>query len=163
MGGYGPPKTPKKCERCGGLFMRKSGNGIYCPPCRKVKLRLWMNESIARNREHYRAKNRREATKLRRKWKVSVMQHYSEGDPSCVCCGESKLEFLNIDHINNNGNDERKTIKLLGTAFYGWLIKHSYPSGYQVLCTNCNFSKVKHGVCIHELKRRLLSPLDEIE
>jgi hypothetical protein len=122
MGGYGPPKTPKKCARCGELFMRKSGNGLYCPTCRKVKLREWENESIARNRDRYRAKNRRTAAKLRNKQKLMVINRYSRGMNACICCGEKEPRFLALDHINNDGSEERRRLSWLGSAFYyGWL------------------------------------------
>jgi uncharacterized Zn finger protein (UPF0148 family) len=156
MGGYGPPKTPKKCGRCGELFMRKSGNGLYCPACRKVKLREWENESHARNRDHYRAKNRGAATKLRNKQKLMVINRYSGGMNACICCGEREPRFLALDHINNNGSEERRRLtSWLGSAFYYWLVKHNFPPGYQVLCHNCNSSKAKHGVCIHNVSKTM--------
>ena len=87
MGGYAPPKNPRNCDLCGKLFQRKSGNGKYCVSCRHVKLRQWMNESISRNRDHYRAKNRREALKLRRKLRLAVIGHYSGKNLSVLVAG----------------------------------------------------------------------------
>jgi hypothetical protein len=140
------------------LFMRKSGHGLYCPPCRKAKLREWGNASIARNRDHYRAKNRGAATKLRNKQKLLVIGHYSNGTNACICCGEAEIEFLSLDHINNDGGAERRRLKSWpGSAFYYWLIRQGYPTGYQVMCHNCNFSKAKHGQCIHKLEYRVLA------
>lgn len=65
-----------------------------------------MNESIARNRDHYRSKNRREATKLRRKQKLAVIRHYSSGSYACICCGEKELAFLTLDHITEAKSEE---------------------------------------------------------
>lgn len=67
----------------------------------------------------------------------------------CTCCGETRWQFLCIDHVNNDGHQHRKTIGR-GANIYLWLIKNSFPLGFQVLCMNCNFGK-KHngGVCPH--------------
>jgi hypothetical protein len=80
--------------------------------------------------------------------KLLVMSHYSGG--KCACCGEDKLEFLAIDHIDNNGNEERNKLGISGNMFYRWLIKNDFPSGYQVLCHNCNQAKGSFGVCPHQ-------------
>ena len=56
----------------------------------------------------------------------------------CVCCGETIPEFLTIDHINNDGNEERKTLprsKRNGAGFYKWLREQNYPKDkYQLMC-----------------------------
>ena len=77
------------------------------------------------------------------------------GGYKCVCCGEAERMFLSIDHIDNNGNVERKSgaYRSSGTAFYLWLCKNKFPSGYQVLCMNCQVGKHKNGgVCPHQRK-----------
>jgi hypothetical protein len=35
-----------------------------------------------------------------------------------------------------------------------WLRRNKFPSGYQVLCHNCNFSKGHVGICPHEKERQ---------
>jgi hypothetical protein len=85
--------------------------------------------------------------------KDSVFAAY--GGYKCACCGETERLFLSIDHIHNNGNVERKSDAYgsSGTAFYLWLCKHNFPSGYQVLCMNCQIGKHKNGgVCPHQRK-----------
>jgi hypothetical protein len=67
------------------------------------------------------------------KRKVLVILHYGG---KCACCGESRIEFLTIDHINGGGCKHRRRIR--GIPFYQWLIKHGLPKGYRVLCLNCN-------------------------
>jgi hypothetical protein len=69
----------------------------------------------------------------------------------CACCGESIIEFLTIDHINNNGAEDRKNNgNKTGGKLYRWLIKNNFPQGeYQVLCFNCNCSKGFFGYCPH--------------
>jgi hypothetical protein len=64
----------------------------------------------------------------------------------CICCRESILEFLAIDHIDGGGNDHRKSIR---TNIYLWLKKNNYPDGFQILCHNCNMAKGFYGICPH--------------
>jgi hypothetical protein len=74
----------------------------------------------------------------------------------CACCGESRLPFLTIDHINGNGNEHRKELngRGCGEIIYRWLIKNDYPKGYRVLCMNCNFAIGHFGFCPHEEDRK---------
>jgi hypothetical protein len=81
-----------------------------------------------------------------------VLSHYGG---ICQCCGESTFEFLCIDHINGGGNKHRLEV-LRGTNFYSWLKKNNYPTGYQVLCHNCNMAKGMYGKCPHEKQKSLL-------
>lgn len=69
----------------------------------------------------------------------------------CQCCGESQTEFLVLDHINNDGNVQRKTVGE-GSKFYLWLERNNYPTdiGLQVLCCNCNWAKHAYGICPHK-------------
>lgn len=75
-----------------------------------------------------------------------VLKHYGG---VCACCGEAKIPFLAIDHINGGGNAHRKQ---LGGAnnFYLWLIREKFPSGFRVLCHNCNMA-TRYGLpCPHK-------------
>jgi len=75
------------------------------------------------------------------------------GGYRCACCGETEPMFLSIDHIDNNGAEERKSGLYSGSgySFYRWLRKTGFPSGYQVLCMNCQVGKHKNGgVCPHQ-------------
>jgi hypothetical protein len=33
-----------------------------------------------------------------------------------------------------------------------WLVQHNFPTGFQILCMNCNFAKGKLGTCPHQEK-----------
>ena len=70
----------------------------------------------------------------------------------CACCGETEIEFLAVDHINNDGAAHRKKIgHASGSNIHRWLIRNNFPEGFQVLCHNCNFSKhFGKGVCVHQ-------------
>jgi len=69
----------------------------------------------------------------------------------CACCGELRVEFLTIDHINGQGHQHRLRVGI-GNHFYEWLKRNNFPSGYRVLCYNCNCSLGHYGYCPHEKK-----------
>lgn len=81
--------------------------------------------------------------------KKKTLEHYGG---KCVCCGETNIKFLTIDHTNNNGAEERRIAKRDGgVGFYRLLIKNNFPEGYQTLCFNCNIGKyLNNGVCPHK-------------
>lgn len=90
----------------------------------------------------YREKNRgkiRQYQKDRRlRLKLEVFDHYGE---ACARCNFSDYRALQIDHIADNGAEERKSLggqNFSGWQFYEWLINQGFPSGYQTLCANCN-------------------------
>lgn len=92
---------------------------------------------------------------LRLRQKLLVISHYSNGTMKCYCCGEMSIEFMTIDHLNGDGLKHRKEIgkgKASGGNFYRWLIRNGYPSGFGVLCQNCNFSRGLFGYCPHQYK-----------
>lgn len=68
---------------------------------------------------------------------------------SCACCGESTLEFLTIDHVNNDGAAHRKAVSGSTEAVMRDIINSNYPKDYQILCWNCNCSKQFSGGCPH--------------
>lgn len=79
--------------------------------------------------------------------KTEVLSHYGS---VCVCCGESILVFLVIDHINGGGTKQRKDGLPGGSSLYRYLKNNNYPLGYQVLCHNCNWAKYSIGKCPHK-------------
>jgi hypothetical protein len=86
----------------------------------------------------------------RRQLRIDTIQAYGG---KCSCCGEAEPDFLSIDHVDGNGNAHRKTLKVRGgTHFYRWLEKNNWPSGYRVLCFNCNCARGFFGRCPHESK-----------
>jgi hypothetical protein len=71
------------------------------------------------------------------------------------CCGINKVEFLTLDHIYNDGAEERKLLNPNmrgGVGLYRYLRDKGFPNKdrYQVLCYNCNCAKDKHGICPHK-------------
>lgn len=69
----------------------------------------------------------------------------------CACCGEITTEFLVIDHEGGGGNAHRRENNVRsGSAFFTWLYKRNYPTGFRVLCQNCNSSLGNYGYCPHQ-------------
>lgn len=71
----------------------------------------------------------------------------------CVWCGEFEREFLTIDHVDNDGNSERR----LGSI--GWkrriLDGELDASKYRVLCHNCNLGRYRLDPVHHYSNRPL--------
>jgi len=109
-------------------------------------------ESVRKDHEKHKDKyqERRRALGLSRK--IEALFYYSDGHMKCACCGESMIEFLSIDHVFGGGHRHLKETK--AGSIYQWLRRADYPSGFQVLCYNCNCSKGFFGECPHETARR---------
>jgi transcriptional regulator with XRE-family HTH domain len=98
------------------------------------------------NAEELRAKSRDKNARL----KAFVIDYYSNGKNCCACCGVTGIEFLTIDHIIPKCR--RRSIDC-GTGLYANLKKRKFPTGFQVLCFNCNCAKRTNDVCPHQLKK----------
>jgi len=95
------------------------------------------------------------ARKLELRQKAKLAAFVAYGGAFCKCCGETGMEFLSIDHINNGrGNPAKRE----GSLYY-WLRKRGFPPGFQVLCHNCNAAKHLFGSCPHQ---RHVSPFPSL-
>ena len=83
----------------------------------------------------------------RHRLRGQVLSAYGGQFPACACCGESRQEFLTIDHIAGGGNRHRREI---GRGLYSWLRANNYPAGFRVLCHNCNWVMGHYGYCPHQ-------------
>lgn len=103
--------------------------------------------------KHYLKKREYYIKKAQKRWqdlKFEVMYRLcNNSNPKCQCCPENILEFLTIDHVNNDGNKQRKLDKT-ANKICRWLKKNNYPEGFQVLCFNCNMAKGLFGKCPHQ-------------
>jgi len=101
------------------------------------KGKLYFQKYYQQNKTHKQEIQQAYHTKV----KIAVLEHYGNGECACVECGEKRLACLSIDHLNGGGNKHRKENTGYGNNFYLWLKRHSYPSGYQTLCMNCQYVK----------------------
>lgn len=125
-------------RRAGRLRRRQRIAAGFCPDCGKQEPSPG-RVSCQSCRDAYNAA--RQAIRDR------VFEAY--GGPRCACCGETTREFLQIDHIGNDGKIHRKFQKS-ARAIYNWLHKRGFPPGFQVLCANCNLAKGRYGYCPHQ-------------
>jgi len=149
---------------------------------RTLEMREWLNtekgeEYKERHKEYarqWRLNNKDKAKAIQKRSmyeaRLEVLQHYSGLEtPECKCCKEQMFEFLQIDHINGDGAEHRRSIgmaqgdlnqrakenqkvSLGGSGFIYWLKKNNFPEGFQVLCSNCNYGKRTSTYCPHEIK-----------
>jgi hypothetical protein len=68
----------------------------------------------------------------------------------CVCCSEGRLDFLSLDHINDDGKKDRAR---MGTALYSAIFaqgKGRRRRDLQILCFNCQWgTRLNGGFCPH--------------
>ena len=99
----------------------------------KNKSKEWKDEQVKKNKEY------------RKRVRIEAIEHYGG---KCDCCGESNIEFLCFDHINNDGAKHRK--QMADRSIAPWLRRNNYPKGFRVLCHNCNMARGVYGYCPHE-------------
>jgi len=155
----------KQCKSCNQIKAlsefyidrtHKDGSFLYrniCKECTKARATEW--------RKKHPESSKRKSLKYYRKIRLRALLHYSNKTLRCACCGENTLEFLSLDHIQNNGAEHRRTMKNEHTDIFHWVHKNGYPEGFQVLCMNCNFAKGIMGECPHKaMQRGEYKPLD---
>jgi len=130
----------KHCKECTKQHMRNKHHTHYkhIPEFRE-RVRRYGREHHHLNKE---ANNKR-ISENHRKERNLCIQHYG---PDCKCCGESRYEFLAIDHINGGGRKHRKVI---GGKLARWLVRNGLPEGFRILCHNCNMALGQYGFCPH--------------
>lgn len=111
------------------------------------KYRIHQREHRSRHLELVREQRRQSGMRL----KQDVMNAYGG---KCQCCGEYRFSMMTIDHIHENGAAHRNELnggfgRDKSVDFYRWLKFENFPSGFQVLCYNCNISKHRLGRCEH--------------
>ena len=100
----------------------------------------------------YRAEHRNMINNNNSKWqkeasvrnKLEVLSYYSPGGKlkcSWPGCDINDTDMLTLDHINNDGAEQRRNGLGKGRALYASLRKLGFPAGYQTLCSNHNLKK----------------------
>lgn len=123
----------------------KRGIDTICKLCNLGKTIEWKKiQDPVKEKERHRKVSARWVEDL----KFEVLSHYGV----CYCCGESRIEFLTIDHINGDGAVHRKEINMIGYRFYVWLRNNNYPEEFRTACANCNMATRFNKVCPHKLE-----------
>lgn len=165
------------CKKCGqDLDVVGSYKGLVCKECRKhrsVALRknyrqlglCGCGRSVVRGRMCERCKEFGRTSYAADLIREELLVAYGW---KCSCCGETRQEFLTIDHapplsvptairtaLTVNGASVPKSSAAhrprSGRALYLWLRSRGFPKdGYRLLCMNCNASRGFWGYCPHE-------------
>ena len=137
----------------------------------KVLSRYWekRDEILTQKNQRY-AENREEVSKKRRDGrkndpdpgkherayrKTLKYKCFDSLGGKCEKCGNGDYTVLSVDHIFNDGNEERKTIKS-NTKLRNLVVKKGRSGRYQLLCFNCNYKKYLYSrspVLTGEMKR----------
>jgi hypothetical protein len=119
--------------------------------------------------KEYNSRNKKRYAKPRQDRRMQVLQIYSKrlsnsNVPCCNCCNKnSHSDFLAIDHIAGRKQMDSEpelvkigySSKLFNHQLIKWIIENDFPSGFQILCSNCNFAKgleKNNNQCPHERK-----------
>ena len=122
------------CNRCG---KNPKSETLLCLPCRSI---------VKEQQRAYRAANREQYLQERRNHSQTVRQDVLvKYGGKCVCCGESHLPYLDIDHKNGGGNAERKSRG--GGGYYTFLRRTPIREDLQLLCANCHVAKTRKAEC----------------
>lgn len=158
----------KNCKVCGNLYMRGTKKpitwerGCCSQKCfgaiaKHSDLHKMAVKAAAQFRAIQKARDSGKAKQNRLDLKKLVFESY--GGAFCNCCGETHDAFLALDHIHENSKEfaEVNNAPRRGYGLYGWLKRNGFPSGFQVLCYNCNNAKHKNGgICPHQTESRAL-------
>lgn len=89
-------------------------------------------------------KEKERSKTLQKEIRLEVLSHYGG---KCVFCGDTNINHLSVDHINNDGAKHRKSMGHGGggSRIYRWLKKNGFPSGFQILCHTHNSEKGYYG------------------
>ena len=142
-----------QCTGCGREKELSRIDLLRCGKCSAdatIQARKWHKK----NPEH----SRRTQREIKERLRDSVLLLYGN---CCACCGETYQKFLTMDHVNNDGNKHKQAsgLRYGGSALHYYLKIHNYPSGFQILCWNCNMGKAHNGgICPHitEVAKALL-------
>jgi hypothetical protein len=155
----------KRCSRCKIRRVVKIGDrgprGVWCILCIREYDReraAAFSPEVKEQRRRYHAQWRKDnKPRLRANAKarymrlrVEVIRRYGG---KCRCCGESRFQFLAIDHIHGGGRKHRKEI---GGPLHmaAWLVRNRFPPGFRVLCHNCNMAIGFYGACPHKTEKK---------
>ena len=137
------------CIKCGVILTEENWYFSYkkkcfyiCKECHRKSNKKWNQDNMDKHNQSNRESNHRLTNE--------VIDAYGG---KCKCCGETRREFLSIDHIDGNGNKQKREIGVRDSAgLYRWLRQNNYPEGFQVLCFNCNMGKRNYSVCPYNEK-----------
>jgi hypothetical protein len=110
---------------------------VLCYCCNSVKYKELLNAKVKSNTKH---------AKWNREYKKRIKDKFFEmygTKCNCLGCKEDRRDYLTIDHIKRETNED-------SLKSYSIAIKEYRPDIYQVLCYNCNSGRSRNkGKCPH--------------
>lgn len=117
-----------------------------CDHCRPI-----LTAKMKRHRVKHLDKERQRGRDFNARIRNEVIAAYGG---KCACCGESRREFLALDHVEGGGLKHRRDNGWTASRqVYYWARRNGYPNTLRVLCDNCNMSRGRYGYCPHERER----------
>jgi hypothetical protein len=103
-----------------------------------MKMELTQRQRRYRNDPGVNEKSKRLQREYAAKLRASVLLLLGG---KCIKCGFDDPRALQIDHIEGNGNEDRKSVK--GMSFHKKVLEEISKGNkkYQLLCANCNWIK----------------------
>lgn len=133
-----------QCRKSEAISGRRS-----CAPCLE-RNRTYYRENRDRRiaiakgyHERHRDQDNARKRALRQRARQEAVDAYGG---ACICCGETYLPYLDLDHINGGGTKHRKQLGW-GVAYFKYLKDNHWPQGIQVLCGNCHYAKTRGHAC----------------
>lgn len=121
-----------KARKCLGCGNQPEGRKLRCGPCDRAR-------RLAKTQARLNSTRR-----IRANLKAQVYAAYGG---RCAHCGSANPHHLNIDHVHNDGGQDRfpSGKRILSTPLYRRIIAMGFPPDYQILCRNCNYAKYLNG------------------
>jgi len=104
---------------------------VLCANCNRKKESKLRKEKITTDIQLYQHNHRLS-------FKKQVLHHYANNIICCQHCGKNDIDILCMDHINGGGTRHAQEISGGSAYLYKWIKENQYPSGFQILCCNCN-------------------------
>jgi hypothetical protein len=143
---------------------------------RRVVAREWRRqnpERVKAGQDRWRARNPGEAARRTAIWRAANREralaaqracnrklkdaaYAAYGGYQCACCPETIEAFLSLDHVNNDGAEDRR--KNDRRKLYKWLEREGYQPGFQVLCMNATLGRRATAECAR-IAHLLANPL----
>lgn len=135
----------------------KKGLCIYCGKTPAIKNRKGCQRCLERKVKSTVAFGKKHPDRIR-DYKINIRHKVLiKYGGVCKCCNESNLYLLNIDHINQDGAEERKRLygaNVIPITWYTNLLRDVVRKDLQVLCYNCNIGSYKYKICPHNFSRK---------
>lgn len=147
----------RTCRVCGGdrfySFLSKThANGVRyrCVACTRRAALKWakLHPEVHQKARRKWIDNNRNYWK-RRSWALKLEVFCGLGG-SCVCCSESDLRFLTVDHLNRGGAEHRREVGADTDKVYADIKRQGYPRDkFRILCWNCHMATRFGEPCPH--------------